>query len=70
MLKNANYNLTEEINEKSKSVWRYDQYLKDAQDPDCEHCRNMWKQLKEQDEKQIQMLKDEIKNHVKSNIFD
>jgi hypothetical protein len=71
MLKNPNYDLVEELQEKSKGVWRYDQYLKDAgMDPNCQHCRDLWQKLKEEDERHIQMLKDEIKMHVQNNIFE
>lgn len=71
MLKNLNYDLTEEIAEKSKALWRYDRYNQDANSgsPTCDRCQQMWQQLKEQDEQQLNILKQELQNHVHDKIF-
>lgn len=71
MLKNMNYDLTEELAERSKSIWRYDQYLKDVQQESTNcNCQHLWQQLKQQDEQSLEMLKNEIKNHVETNMFE
>jgi hypothetical protein len=62
MLKNKDYDLIQAISIKSKSLHRYNTYIKDAEA--CPGCRNLWQQLKNEDEKQVGMLVDELKNHA------
>lgn len=69
MLKNMNYDLAEDLAQRSKQVWRYEQYTQDA-GPGCGRCQNLWQQLRQQDEKSIELLKQEIENHVKEEMFD
>jgi len=62
MLKNKDYDLVQTIASKSKGLARYEIYMKDASN--CPDCQNVWQQLKEQDERQVGMLVDELKKHV------
>ncbi len=70
MLKNHDYNLIETITIISKSLYRYDQYMKDLDKEKCESCRNIWTQFKEHREKELKMLTEELKNHVEMGMFD
>jgi hypothetical protein len=62
MLKNINYNIMENITILSKSLYRYDTYIKDARD--CESCREIWIAFRKQREKELQMLLNELKYHI------
>lgn len=62
MLKNLNYNLIETIGVISKSLYRYDTYIKDASE--CSSCKEIWSKFKEQREKELSMLLKEFKAHI------
>jgi hypothetical protein len=64
MLKNINFNLFESITVISKSLYRYDTYLKDASE--CEPCKDIWKKFKEHREMELSMLLKELKDHIDS----
>ena len=69
MLKNHNHDLIHALSEKTDAVWRYqNENLKNA--AGCEFCVSMWKKLMEDDEKHIEILKEEIQRHIKENRFD
>ena len=61
MLDNVNYNLIETISIISKSLHRYDQYIKDA--GGCPPCEDLWKTFRDQREKELNMLMKELKTH-------
>jgi len=67
MLKNRDYDLVQTMATKSKGLHRYDTYLKDA--ADCPECQRLWQQLREQDERQVGLLAEEIKRHVEHRAF-
>ena len=62
MLKNINYNLIETISIISRSLYRYDTYMKDASE--CKSCQEIWLKFKEQREKELSMLLKELKAHI------
>lgn len=68
MLKDHNHDLVHSLSEKNDAVWRYPEYLKNAEG--CLHCVNLWKKFMEDDEKHIGMLREEINRHIKENRFD
>jgi len=61
-------NGVKQLSEDSSSLGRYDEYSKNAEG--CEHCRALWKKLKETDEERVQMLTDEINRHSKEGRFE
>jgi len=69
MLKNHDYNLIETITIISKSLYRYDQYMKDLDKEKCESCRKLWTQFKDHRERELKMLIEELKNHVEMGMF-
>ncbi|MBI2096847.1 MAG: hypothetical protein HYT40_01685 [Candidatus Sungbacteria bacterium] len=67
MLKNHNHDLVKQLSEDSSSLYRYDEYIKNAKG--CDHCVNLWKKLRELDEERVKMLAEEITRHAKENRF-
>ncbi len=69
MLKNHNHDLVHALSEKNDAVWRYEkEYLKNA--AGCDTCAKMWQEMKDDDNKHIDMLVAEIKRHSDENRFD
>jgi K+/H+ antiporter YhaU regulatory subunit KhtT len=62
MLKNINYNLIETVSIISRSLYRYDTYIKDASE--CKSCQEIWSKFKEQREKELSMILKELKAHI------
>lgn len=62
MLKNIHYNLFETITIISKSLYRYNNYIKDASE--CSSCKGMWAKFREQREKELLILLKELKSHI------
>jgi hypothetical protein len=62
MLHNVNYNLIETISIISRSLYRYDTYIKDA--AGCASCQDLWSQFKAQREKELALLLKELKAHI------
>lgn len=69
MLKNQDYNLMETITIISKSLYRYDQYMKDLDKEKCETCRTLWAQFRKQREKELKLLLEELKSHADMGMF-
>ncbi len=64
MLKNINYNLIETISIISRSLYRYDTYIRDA--AGCLACENLWSKFKKQREEEMSLLLKELKFHIDS----
>ena len=67
MLKNVTYNLLETITIVSKSLYRYDTYLHDAEN--SASSRELWTTIKAQREKELSMLLKELKNQIDSGML-
>lgn len=68
MLKNHNHDLVKQLSETSSSLWRIEEYLKNAKS--CEHCVKMWSDVKNRLEKVSAMIAGEISRHAKENRFE
>ena len=68
MLKNHNHDLVHQLSETSDSIWRMEDYLKNAEG--CEYCKSAWNKMKEDFENHVGLLKEEIIRHVNENRFD
>lgn len=68
MLKNMSYNLLETITIVSKSLYRYDTYIHDAEN--SKSSRDLWATFKTQREKELAMLLRELKNQIDSGMLD
>jgi hypothetical protein len=64
MLENHDYNLMESITVISRSIYRYDTYMKDLDKVKCETCRKLWHEFHQQRQKELDMLLKELRNHV------
>jgi hypothetical protein len=64
MLDNVNYNLLETITIISKSLYRYESYVKDAKAADCRSCQELWRKMAAQREAELAMLLTELKAHM------
>ncbi len=62
MLKNIHYNLFETITIISQSLYRYNNYIKDA--AECQDCKKVWTKFREQREKELSTLLKELKSHI------
>ncbi len=62
MLENMNYNLIETVAIISKSLYRYETYIKDA--AECKTCQELWSKFEEQRKKELSMVLKEIKAHI------
>ena len=67
MLKNVSYNLLETITIVSKSLYRYDTYMHDAEN--SASSRDLWTNFKAQREKELKMLLRELKNQIDSGML-
>ena len=67
MLKNVTYNLLETITIVSKSLYRYDTYLHDAEN--YKSSRELWTTIKAQREKELSMLLKELNNQIDSGML-
>ena len=68
MLKNYNHDLVQQLSEISDSLWRIEEYKKNAEG--CESCRNLWERIEKDYERHVEELKNEIAKHVKEGRFD
>ena len=62
MLENMNYNLIETVSIISKSLYRYETYIKDA--AECKSCQELWSKFEEQRKKELSMVLKELKAHI------
>ena len=67
MLKNVSYNLLETITIVSKSLYRYDTYIHDAEN--SKSSQELWTTFKAQREKELSMLLKELKNQIDSGML-
>lgn len=67
MLKNVSYNLLETITIVSKSLYRYDTYIHDAEN--SKSSKELWEKFKEQREKELSMLLKELKSQIDSGML-
>lgn len=58
MVHNCNYDLIETISIISKSLARYDTYMKDCEGRPS--CQNIWSKMKDHREKELDMLVNEL----------
>ena len=65
--KNVSYNLLETITVISKSLYRYDTYIHDAEN--SKSSRDLWETFKVQREKELSMLLKELKHQIDSGML-
>jgi len=61
------YDMVHELSKRLESLWRYDQYIANAEgDADLQ---NLWRDLKRQDQDNVKRLKGLVAKHIKENCF-
>lgn len=69
MLDNHDYNLLETITIIARGIYRYDTYMKDLDKVKCESCRKIWTKFREQREKELDILLEELRAHVEGGMM-
>ena len=67
VMEDHDYDLIHELSKRLKSMWRYDQYIANARG-DNERVQ-LWKDLKAQDQENIDRLREAIKREISSGCF-
>jgi len=64
---NHDHDLVHELSRRLDAVWRYDQYIANADGH--ESLQRLWKKLKQQEAENVEELKGLIAKHVKEDCF-
>lgn len=64
---NHDHDMIHELSKLLDAVWRYDQYIANAEDKP--KLQKFWKDQKENDQKQVERLKELIKEHISDGCF-
>jgi hypothetical protein len=64
---NHDHDMIHELSRRLDGVWRYDQYIANADDQ--ADLQNFWRDVKGQELTNIEQLKKLLTNHVQSNCF-
>jgi isocitrate lyase len=68
LIKNHDHDLVHELSKRLDGVWRYDQYIANAAE-EAPHVKAFWTELKQQDIKNVERLKELIREHVSKDCF-
>jgi|YelNatPaOPRAMG01_1025707.scaffolds.fasta_scaffold04623_8 predicted transcriptional regulator len=66
-MKNYNHDLIHQLSETLDSIWRLDEYIKNA--TECPRCQKLWAECKVDLEKIAQKISEELKQHIKEEKF-
>ena len=66
---NCNHNLVHHLSTRLDGLWRYEQFIKDAEAEGDAVCADMWRKFSEQDEQQIKELQNLIIEKSKTGKF-
>ena len=69
MLSNNSYNLVTALSEKSEAISVYDDFIEDAHEAESPECAELWQQIKETEEKHVELLKEHIEMLVQNSKF-
>ena len=67
LIKNHDHDLIHELSKRLDGVWRYDQHIANAED--APHVKAFWTELKQQEIKNVERLKELIREHVRKDCF-
>lgn len=65
-MSNCCHNILHLLNVKVDSLWRYEQYLKDAKKENHARCVQIIQQLMKEDAKDVAMLREELEKKIKA----
>jgi hypothetical protein len=66
-MKNHNHDLVHQLSELLDSIWRFDEYKKNAEG--CAECQKLWEEMRLAYEQWEKRLVAEIERHIKSGRF-
>ncbi len=69
LLSNCNYNLTKQLEKKLHFLWAIDNYIKDAENEGNSKCAEIFRKIKADEERHVEMLKQEIARLAKEGKF-
>jgi hypothetical protein len=64
---NHDHDLIHELSKRLDAIWRYDQYIANAEED--EQLQSFWKTLKDQEQKNVKQLKQFVAKHCENNCF-
>lgn len=68
-IRNHDHDLIHELSIRLDGVWRYDQYIANAEEEGSPHVKQLWEDIKAQDVKIVERLKESIREHVRKDCF-
>ncbi len=69
MLNNNSYNIVTALSEKSEAITIYDDFIEDAEEAESPECAELWQQIREDEERHVEMLKEHLEMLVKNGKF-
>lgn len=66
-MKNHNHDLIHQLSETLDSIWRMDEYAKNA--VECPRCQKLWLECKADFERIAEKISAELKEHIKEEKF-
>ncbi len=70
-MKNANYNLVKMLLSKLDDTWRVEKYYAgDAAELSCKNCQAVLKKILSDDQKHVELLREELDKHIKDKKFE
>jgi protoheme ferro-lyase len=66
-IRNHDHDIVHELSKRLDGVWRYDQYIANAEG--APHVQAFWREIKEQEVKNVERLKELIREHVRKGDF-
>lgn len=64
---NHDHDMVHELSKRLDALWRYDQYVANAEGD--EELQEFWRELKEQEQENVKRLKEFVKNHIENDCF-
>ena len=68
-ISNHDHDLIHDLSLRLDSIWRYDQYIANAEQENATAVKELWQDVKAQDLKMIERFKELIREHVKQGDF-
>jgi hypothetical protein len=67
-MKNGNFDLVHSLTNKADALKVYDRYVQDSSG--CGQCQNLWRQIKQDDQRHHDLLLQEINRHAREQKLD
>lgn len=64
---NHDHDMIHELSKRIDAVWRFDQYIANAEED--EELQELWRDLKSQEQKNVKRLKQLVAKHIESDCF-